>query len=272
MTRDVRASIAPEDSRDDVAAASPLRGLAALLDYDAEPWPAPWVPPLGHWLYFPPHARQSALGPDGHPAVSPDLPPRRMWAGSRIRFLAPIPIGVELRRDTSVMTITEKTGRSGPLLFVTVRHAVFSRGTALLLEEQDLVYRNISLGAAVAAEPAAPPSDPADQSRSLTLDATALFRFSALTFNAHRIHYDRDYATSVEGFPGLVVQGPLLATLLLDLARRKRGEPVPSQFSFRAKAPVFAGDPLRLCLRMVGSRTRLWAESLGRVAVEAEMS
>jgi 3-methylfumaryl-CoA hydratase len=250
--------------------------LAALLDHETSPEDVRSVPPLGHWLYFHPLARQGELRADGHPRTSAllpaDLPPRRMWAGGRIRFLSPIPVGSQIRRHTVLKSIESKAGRSGPLVFVSLHHVLSVGNAPALIEDQDIVYRE---AATIAAEPPNSRPDefgPADSVREVTLDTTALFRYSALTYNAHRIHYDREYAMTVEFYPGLVVQGPFLATLLIDHFRRQNPDIAITEFSFRARRPVFANRPVRLCLRRQENGPLLWAETDGAIAFTASVN
>ena len=276
---DYSAWVGRSETREDVATAAPLAGLAALLDHDMPPWAPGMVPPLGHWLYFLPTARQSAIGEDGHPrrdgqSLLPPIPlPRRMWAGSRIDFLAPVPVGAALTRVTTIDAVRPKRGASGDLLFVTLRHEISANGVAAIREEQDIVFREAA-GSAPAAAPAAPVGpEPADAVRRMSPDPVLLFRYSALTFNAHRIHYDRDYARGVEGYAGLVVHGPLLATLLIDHALRAAPDIVPRQFSFRAEAPLIDGAPFDLCLARDDGAAKLWArDTAGRTAMRARLA
>lgn len=274
---DFSAWVGRSETRHDIATAAPLVGLAALLDHDAPPPAA--VPPLGHWLYFLPDARQSAIGDDGHPrrddgGLLPPVPlPRRMWAGGRVDFLAPIAVGAALTRVTTIAAIRAKRGASGDLLFVTLQHDIAADGVRAIREEQDLVYRAPAAAAApaVSASPPAEP-EPADAIRRVTPDPVLLFRYSALTFNAHRIHYDRDYARDVEGYAGLVVHGPLIATLLIDHARLELPGLTPRHFSFRAEAPLIDGAPFDLCLTREGSGVRLWArDATGRTTMRADL-
>ena len=275
---DYSAWIGRSETRRDIATAAPLVGLAALLDHDAAP-PAT-VPPLGHWLYFLPDARQSAIGDDGHPrrdegGLLPPVPlPRRMWAGGRVAFLAPIAVGAALTRVTTIAAIRAKRGSSGDLLFVTLQHDIVADGVPAIREEQDLVYRAAATAATPSADPAPPPApEPADAVRRVTADPVLLFRYSALTFNAHRIHYDRDYARDVEGYAGLVVHGPLIATLLIDHARREMPTLAPRHFSFRAEAPLIDGAPFDLCLTRESSGARLRArDAAGRTTMRAEVT
>lgn len=269
--------IGRSETRRDVATAAPLMGLGALLDRDAAPAEA--VPPLGHWLYFLPDARQSAIGDDGHPrrddsGLLPPVPlPRRMWAGGRVEFLGPIAVGAALTRVTTIAAIRAKRGASGDLLFVTLRHDITADGIPAIREEQDLVYR---AAATASGAPFAPPPveiEPADAVRHVTADPVLLFRYSALTFNAHRIHYDRNYARDVEGYSGLVVHGPLIATLLIDHAAREMPGLTPARFSFRAEAPLIDGAPFDLCLMREGDGARLWArDASGRTTMRAEVA
>jgi 3-methylfumaryl-CoA hydratase len=261
---------------DDRAAAGPLAGLAGLLDHLTPPWISGAAPPLAHWLYFLPHQRQSLLDADGHAKRGDFLPPvplpRRMWVGSRVRFLAPIPIDAAMRRRSTIATVKAKSGRTGPMVFVTVKHEITVGGTTAVVEEQDIVYR----GAATQSGSAAPavsaptasgaPAPTARQmprvsqaTRTITPDPVQLFRFSALTFNAHRIHYDRDYARNVEGYPGLVVHGPLVATLLMDHFLRHSGGRSVSAFSFRAERPLFDTAPFDVCFAPSDVGADLWA-------------
>lgn len=278
---DYSAWVGRSETREDVATAAPLAGLAALLDHDVPPWTAGTVPPLGHWLYFLPATRQSAIGEDGHPrrdghGLLPPVPlPRRMWAGSRIDFLAPIAVGAALTRATMIEAIKPKRGASGDLLFVTLRHDIAANGVPAIREEQDIVFREAASASPLlpAATPAPAAAEPADAVRRISPDPVLLFRYSALTFNAHRIHYDRDYARDVEGYAGLVVHGPLIATLLIDHALRAAPDIAPRHFAFRAEAPLIDGAPFDLCLARDGSGARLWArDAAGRPAMRAKLS
>lgn len=267
------------ETRTDIAAPAPLAGLAALLDHDVSPWAPGTVPPLGHWLYFLPDARQSVIGADGHPrrdghGLLPPTPlPRRMWAGSRIEFLSPIAVGAALTRITTIAAIKPKRGASGDLLFVTLRHDIAADGVPAIREEQDIVFREAATGPATPPPPVAPAEpepEPADAVCRITPDPVLLFRYSALTFNAHRIHYDRDYARDVEGYAGLVVHGPLIATLLMDHAVRAGF--APRRFAFRAEAPLIDGAPFELCLARQDDGARLWArDATGRATMRAEV-
>jgi len=227
----------------------PAAAFAAALDLPDEPRPGDPLPPLWHWFHLLDHPRRSELGDDGHPAAGrfmPALPHRRrMIAGGRLRVEVPMRIGQEVVRRSELAAAQVKSGRSGQMVFVTVRHA-FARpdGTPLLTEEQDVVYRSQPPGQARGLAPApesAPPTPPARWRFDTATDAALLFRVSALTYNTHRIHYDQPYATGVEGYPGLVVHGPLLALLLLEIPRRHRADAVVGEFDYRLTRPVFAG-------------------------------
>lgn len=260
---------------EDSATLASLRALAATLDH-ADPqfrMGAP-IPPCWHWLYFLPMTRQSEIGPDGHPLRDGFLPPvalpRRMWAGSRIEFLAPLRAGQSLQRLSSIEDVLLKEGRTGPLVFVKVRHEIRADGTLAVTEEQDIVYRELPLPGEPAPTYRAAPGD-ASWSRRIEPDDVLLFRYSALTFNSHRIHYDRRYVTGVEGYPGLVVHGPLIATLLLDLLRRECPSARVRKFRFRAIKPLFDVSSFDVCGRMRESNTAaLWTRDAdGDLTMEA---
>jgi 3-methylfumaryl-CoA hydratase len=265
------------ERRGDLVTAAPLNAWVAMLDRDdAEALPGSDVPPLAHWLFFLPVARQSQIGPDGHPQRGGFLPPvplpRRMWAGGRLTFHHALHVGDGITRTSRIANVDAKSGRSGALAFVTVRHEVTdSRGLAIT-EEHDIVYREAPRADAPAA--AAPQAARTDEafSRRIVPDPVLLFRFSALTFNGHRIHYDRSYVTEVEGYPGLIVHGPLIATLLMDLLRRERPQARIERFTFTAQSPLFDLHPFEVCGRFdSGERhVELWARNhQGALAMQA---
>ena len=258
MTVDIdalRKWVGRTETADDIVSAFPVAALGATLDRDdPRPRTGDPLPPLWHWLYFLPIYRHSDAGPDGHMRRGGFLPPvplpRRMWAGSRVRFQRPLRVGDPIRRISTVADITHKSGRSGDLVFVVVRHEVSADSGIAIAEEHDIVYREAPRGDTRSAEttPSVTPAEPdAAWQRVLHPDPLLLFRYSALTFNGHRIHYDRSYVTEVEGYPGLVVHGPLLATLMLDLVRRERPDAAVSAFRFRALRPVFDSAPFTVC-------------------------
>ncbi|MGS0896337.1 FAS1-like dehydratase domain-containing protein [Burkholderia stagnalis] len=233
------------------------------------------LPPLWHWMYCMTPAPVGQLGEDGHSMhgiFSPpaDLP-RRMWAGGRLTFHAPLHVGDTLTRTSSVAGLRETTGRSGRLLFVTLRH-LYSRGVERLVdEEQELVYREPVASGGDAPVPGKPARNDARWEQSLCPTAALLFRYSALTFNAHRIHYDRDYAMHAEGHAGLVVHGPLLATLLAGLAVDATGRGLAS-FSFRGVRPLAGPRAFSLCgaPSADGAAVDLWTrDAQGCVTMEA---
>ena len=234
-------------------------GWLATLDRDA---PADGTVAQGyHWCLALPDASTAGLGKDGHPLrdSSPDsfLPPvpqpRRMWASSKVEFLTALHVGATIERRSKVASVTAKSGASGPLVFVDIAHETHADGVLAVCEVQSLVYRDPPPAGTPAAPPAPGPQsfDPAgwDAHRALEPSEPLLFRFSALTFNSHRIHYDAPYAANVEGYRGLVVHGPLTATLLLDLARRHLGDNALKSFSFRGVSPAIAGEMLHLVMR-----------------------
>ncbi len=261
----LRGWIGKTESVADVVTPVPIAALAATLDIDAR---FDQLPPLWHWLYFLPVYRWSDLGPDGHPKRGGFLPPvplpRRMWAGGCVEFHHPLSVGESVTRTSKIVDVQFKEGRSGLLVFVLVRHEIADRRGIALTEEHDIVYREMSAPAAgiAPAKPAAAP-DNAAWERAIHPDDVLLFRYSALTFNGHRIHYDRRYATEVEGYPGLVVHGPLIATLLVDLVRSNLPRAKIARFEFRAVSPLFDTSPFSVCGKPEddGTTIRLWAKN-----------
>jgi 3-methylfumaryl-CoA hydratase len=267
-----------QETVSDVVTPTPYAALSATLDREVErPLPGTPLPALWHWLYFLPLHRQSEIGPDGHAKRGGFLPPvplpRRMWAGSQLEFHRPLRIGDAVTRTSTIDGVSEKSGRAGPLVFVKVRHEIRRDGEQeiALTEFHDIVYRE-------APKPGEPPPAPqhaperSQWSKEWVPDDVLLFRYSALTFNGHRIHYDRRYVTGVEGYPGLIVHGPLIATLLLDLLRHQRPAARIARFQFRAVRPLFdihrfsvCGDPLP-----DGKSIHLWArDHEGWLAMDA---
>jgi 3-methylfumaryl-CoA hydratase len=228
----------------------PAAALSATLDRgNPAPQPGDPLPPCWHWLYFQSPSRQSEIGPDGHPRRGGFLPPidlpRRMWAGSQVEWRGALRIGEKATKASRILEITRKVGRDGPLVFVRVRHQIDSQSAPIMIEDQDIVYRNSPTpGEAPRSIPA-----PAKQEweRIISPDPVMLFRYSALTFNGHRIHFDHRYATEVEGYPGLVVHGPLIATLLLELLHQNLPTAQVSRFSFRAVKPTFDLTDFSVC-------------------------
>ena len=256
--------------------ATTANAMAATLDRAAAFGPGAGLPPLWHWAYFWSAAPQAELGPDGHPQRGGFLPPvplpRRMWAGGRLTFTRPLQVEGEASRSSQVLSVTAKNGKTGPLAFVTVRHELAQDGAVCVTEEHDIVYRDLPQPGSAPAAPKMAPQDAA-WSRTITPDPVLLFRYSALTFNGHRIHYDRSYVTEVEGYPGLIVHGPLIATLLADLLQRNMPQARMASFSFRAVGSLFDIEPFTVCGSPDpdGRTVRLWAQNMrGELAMQAE--
>lgn len=231
-----------------------LGGEGGLVDGDA-------LPLLHHWLYFWDVKAPAGLGTDGHPAKGGFLPPiplpRRMWAGGRLRFLKPLLVGAQMERTSTITAVKEKTGRSGTLVFVTVRHDLDAGDGIAVTEEQDLVYRDPAAGMMPA--PVGGPAPDAPWTEEVNPDPVLLFRYSALTMNGHRIHYDRPYAVNEESYPALVVHGPLQATLLIALAARSLDVPITG-FEFRGQQPAFDGLPLYVAGGPSEGGAELWTQ------------
>ena len=222
------------------------------------------LPPLWHWIYFLEGLAPGELGRDGHPARGGFLPPvplpNRMWAGGRVKFLKPVPIGSRVRKVSSILKVDHKVGRSGDLVFVTVLHELKSLGDELLVrEEHDIVYKSATGSAAPHANVAE--AGPAPFSKSFTPTSTTLFRYSALTFNGHRIHYDLDYCRNIEGYSNLVIHGPLNATLLAGFAEEISGRTV-HEFNYRGLSPALLGETITFSAQTNGDRVQL-AATLG---------
>jgi 3-methylfumaryl-CoA hydratase len=244
-----------------------VQALSATLDRD-DPIPKDGdvLPLLWHWLYFLPIARASMTGPDGHPKRGGFLPPvelpRRMWAGGRYLFARDLHVGEKISRCSTILDVTAKTGRTGTLVFVKVGHEIIGEGGVAVFEEHDIVYRDLpvptqKLGGDAPPPPRTAPTD-AVWSKTIVPDDVLLFRYSALTFNGHRIHYDRRYVTTEEGYPGLIVHGPLIATLLMELYRQHDNRRL-AKFSFRALSPTFDIAPFVVSGRPTEGGATLWA-------------
>jgi 3-methylfumaryl-CoA hydratase len=270
---------------EDEASLTIVRRLAALLDRDANSLRRGDALPEGwHAVFFAPTTPQSQLGPDGHPRKGDFLPPvplpRRMFAGRRIRFLAPVPIGAELRRTSTIAAITPKTGRSGRMVFVRVDHSIEADGVPAILEEHDIVYReeaapgSSSPGAASTNPAPAAPLPPATATEVYAPDSVTLFRYSAVTFNGHRIHYDLPYTQGEEHYPTLIVNGGLTALRLCELAKRQLPGGRIGRLSVRNVRPFFVGRQGQLhCHAEADGSLRLWAlDEAGRPIAEAEAS
>lgn len=246
--------------------------MAATLDLDRAPEAGEPLPPGWQWLFFNPAVRRSRLGSDGHPERGGSLPPielpRRMWAGSRVEYRSPMTVDAIASRRSRIARIENKTGKRGPLWFVTVQHTYSSEGQVRLVEEQDIVYRD-----AGRASDAPPPryEGVATWHKDVAADTTLLFRYSALTFNGHRIHYDQAYTRDIEGYPDLVVHGPLTATMLQQFALEIGGGRALAGFDFRGVTPLFVGRPFRLeASAGENGRLALWARGPeGELAMSA---
>jgi len=264
---ELRSWIGRSERFEDVIYPTPVVALAATFDHvPAAVAIGTALPPLWHWLYFLPMHRQSEIGADGHArrgAFLPPVPlPRRMWAGSQFEFRSPIRVGDRVARTSTIDDVSIKEGRTGKLVFVKVRHEVRCNEASepALVEFHDIVYRGAQRPDDVAPSPQVAPTNAAWR-REIVPDDVLLFRYSALTFNGHRIHYDRQYVTQVEGYPGLIVHGPLIATLLMELLRHRLPDANVASFRFRAVRPTFdlnafhvSGDP-----QGDGKTIHLWA-------------
>jgi 3-methylfumaryl-CoA hydratase len=247
----------------DIVTAQLTKGLRATLFQEiGEPQPGDAAPFTTHWCLGQPVYPMSELGPDGHPSRGGFLPPvplpRRMWAGGELEFIDALRVGDVATRTSRIADVTMKTGSTGVLCFVSVQHEVTtSRGLAIR-ERQDIVYRDVSGPAPAAAAKALPPPPVAQHREAHISDPVLLFRYSALTFNGHRIHYDRDYVTKVEGYPGLIFHGPLQASFIVELAAKLRGGQPPKKLSYRGVQPLFEGSEFSINANMTDRGIELW--------------
>ena len=275
----LRAWVGKTQTTEDLAAPYPVRAMSATLDEsDPDPRIGDPLPPLWHWLYFLDTPRQSKLGPDGHPERGEFLPPvplpRRMWAGSRFSFDGPpLQVGDTIARTSEIKAVEPKSGSTGAMVFVTVQHTISGKRGVAFTEEHDIVYREAAKPGEVQKAPRPAPTD-ATWSKSVDADSVLLFRYSALTFNGHRIHYDHPYVTGTEGYPGLIVHGPLMGTLQIELARRSNPALTPRTFEFRALSPVFSGAPLSVHARREadGAVTTWIANAQGGLAQQGKVT
>ena len=254
----------------DSVTAQRVKGLRATLFQEiGEPKTGDAAPWTTHWCLGQPVFPMSMLGPDGHPTRGGFLPPvplpRRMWAGGELVFLDSLRVDDEVLRTSRIADVTMKTGSTGALCFVAVEHTIATtRGTAIR-ERQDIVYRDITAAQPAASGKPAPPPPAAKHRESHMADPVLLFRYSALTFNGHRIHYDRDYVTKVEGYPGLVFHGPLQAALIVELAANLHGGAAPTKFTYRGVQPLFEGSEFSVNANEAGEGLELWtANSSGQ--------
>ena len=266
--------IGRSETAEDTIDVRQARLMEAVLGREPQLGAGDPLPPLWHWLYFPVARPPSELGRDGHPRLGGFLPPvglpRRMWAGGRFAFEEPLRVGEPAIRHSTIRSVDRKSGRTGELCFVCVAHQVRVGDRVCFTEEHDIVYREDPGPGARSKAPPAPPEG-AEWSRTVTPDPVTLFRYSALTFNGHRIHYDRIYCREVEGYPDLVVHGPLIATLLVGFGvENGPGRPL-AQFRFRAVSPVFDSRPFAIKGRRTDDAIALWAETAdGALAMEAQ--
>ncbi|MCP4487671.1 MAG: acyl-CoA dehydrogenase [Gammaproteobacteria bacterium] len=262
------------ESAEETISAEPLQRMRAMLDRDpgeikaGEPVPALW-----HWAYFLHPIRASELGRDGHAALGDFMPPvplpRRMWAGGQFSFKKALKVGDYARRQSTVRDVNVKHGLSGRLCFVEVEHCIFVGRDLRFSEIHNIVYRGAKIPGEEDMQPPEAPQD-AQWSHEVVPTSTLLFRYSALTFNAHRIHYDLDFCRNQEGYPGLVLHGPLTATLLLEFAMEENPGRQISSYEFRAISPLYADAPFTLNGRMQDGNARMWATNAdGRLAMES---
>ena len=274
----LRGWIGKTDTASDLVTPQLVRALRATLFLEiGQPVTGDLAPLTVHWCLAQPVAPMSALGADGHPSRGGFLPPvplpRRMWAGGQLAFKDRIRVGDEVTRSSRIADVTLKTGSSGALCFVTVEHTITTARGIAIAERQDIVYRDAPNPLQVPSQaPAAPPPAPAPAKhrRSHMADPVLLFRYSALTFNGHRIHYDRDYVTKVEGYPGLVFHGPLQAALLTELSAELHGATVPTTFDYRGVTPLFDGAEFSLNANETATGLELWtANAAGQPTMKA---
>ena len=220
------------------------------------------LPLLHHWLYFWDVRPPEGLGPDGHPARGGFLPPvplpRRMWAGGRLKFLAPLKVGERVTKASTILKVEAKSGKSGELVFVTVEHQLSGAAGVAIVEEQDIVYRGAAAAGSIKGPTGEAPAPTALWRREIAADPVLLFRYSALTFNGHRIHYDRDYVTKVEGYPGLIFHGPMQAALLVEFAAHLHGGTAPKKFSYRGLQPLFEGGEFSVNANEIAEGLDIW--------------
>jgi 3-methylfumaryl-CoA hydratase len=273
---DLQQWVGREQTLREVIAPDRVAALAATLDIAEAPAANTALPPGWHWLFFNPFVARSGLGPDGHPKRGGFLPPvplpRRMWAGGRLDYMRPLTVGEEAVRHSTISKVEAKSGRGGQLVFVTVRHRIACAGADCITEEQDIVYRGAA-APGTPAPPLTPAPDGAEWTQEIAPDPVLLFRYSALTSNGHRIHYDRAYARNEENYPDLVVHGPLTATLLQNFACTLKPDARLTRFEFRGVHPLFVSAPFALAAKPAAGEAKsleLWARGpAGELAMRA---
>jgi 3-methylfumaryl-CoA hydratase len=257
----LRQWIGRTEEKADVVTAHLVRGLRATLFIEiGEPKPGDAAPFTAHWCLAQPVYPMSQLGPDGHPTRGGFMPPvplpRRMWAGGELEFFEPLRVGDEMKRSSRISDVTMKAGSTGPLCFVSVQHEVSTPRGLAIRERHDIVYRDMTKSAPATKPATAPP--PAKHRESHMADEVLLFRYSALTFNGHRIHYDRDYVTKVEGYPGLIFHGPMQAAFLVEFAAKLHGGAAPKKFVYRGVQPLFEGSEFSVNANETENGMELW--------------
>lgn len=256
--------VGKERIREDDLSPFKAQALGAALDREATLVAGDALPPTWQWLYFVDTPQASATGPDGHPKTGGFLPPvplpRRMWAAGNFTIAKPLTLGCPAQQSSVIKSVDLKAGKSGTLLFVNVEHSTRQNGELCLVEEQNIVYRDMPTTSAPLPPGELAPAD-ADWEMPITPDPVLLFRYSALTYNGHRIHYDRDYAVNSEFYPALVVHGPLLATLLAELVVKHIPGAQMETFQFRAQRPSFDTDNFTVCGKRNGDNLALWTRS-----------
>lgn len=270
MTEDLqqlKSWIGKKEVIEERAAVGRVQGLAALLDNAESPKECGPVGPMGHWCYFKPRVRQSEIGPDGHPkrgGFMPPVPlPRRMFGGFRTTYHQPLVLGEMMRKEAVIENVDIKDGRTGKLVICTVKNRFSGENGLSIEEEQDYIYRNNPPAASDntggnSGETGHAPDDFV-WSQEITPDPVMLFRYSACTFNGHRIHYDHKYVTEVEGYPGLIVQGPLIATFLMELAIANNPDAQPKTYSFQARSPLFCNEPFKVVGKPTADGCDVWS-------------
>ena len=261
MSDDFSGWVGRSEAVTDILEPTRTNALRAALDQGAPLTAGTPLPLLHHWLYFWDVRPPEGLGSDGHPARGGFLPPiplpRRMWTGGRLKFLLPLHIGERVRRTSTIKHVEAKSGKSGNLVFVTVEHHISGEQGIAVIEEQDIVYREAAVPGSIVLPTSTTATPDAHWHAEIFPDTLLLFRYSALTMNGHRIHYDRPYAMDEEAYPALVVHGPLQATLLADLAARNLKGPITS-FEFRGQSPAFDGAMLHVCGNAADPGATLW--------------